>query len=144
MFVGILNGSFVFLADLIREANLDCEVDFIKLSSYRGRRTRPGRLRVRQMIGSSLKGRRVIVVEDVIDSGRSIRSIREILRRHRPHSVRVAALLLKEDHVSGEEPEYVGFRIPSGFVAGYGLDYDGKMRHRKSIYRLTSQRMKEE
>jgi hypoxanthine phosphoribosyltransferase len=137
VFVGILNGSFVFLADLIRELEIECEIEFVRLSSYRGKRTNPGRIRLRQSIGVSLAGRRVIVVEDVIDSGRSIAFVRKMIRRHRPHSVRVATLLLKEDHSSGEKPEYVGFTIPPVFVAGYGLDYDGKLRNRRSIYRLT-------
>lgn len=136
VFVGILNGSFVFLADLIRELDLEIEVDFVRLSSYRGKRTRPGPIRLRQSVGSSLTGRHVIIVEDVVDSGRSIAFVRRMVLRHRPRSVRVAALLLKEDHTSGEIPEYVGFRIPRSFVAGYGLDYDGSMRNRKSIYRL--------
>ena len=79
----------------------------------------------------------MIVVEDVIDSGRSMEFVKRMISRHRPHSVRVAALLLKEDHASEEIPEYIGFRIGPGFVAGYGLDYDGRMRNRRSIYRLT-------
>ena len=137
MFVGILNGSFVFLADLVRELDLECEIEFVKLSSYRGKQTKPGRLRLRQSIGVSLAGRRVIVVEDVFDSGRSIAFVKNMIRRHSPHSIRVATLLLKEKHIVREHPEYVGFRIPPGFVAGYGLDYDGKLRNRKSIYRLT-------
>jgi hypoxanthine phosphoribosyltransferase len=137
VFVGILNGSFVFLADLIRELDLECEVEFVKLSSYRGKRTTPGRISLRQALGVSLADRHVIVVEDVIDSGRSIGFVRSIIRRRRPKSVRVATLLLKDPHASGENPDYVGFRIPSAFVAGYGLDYGGRMRNRRSIYRLT-------
>ena len=130
VFVGILNGSFIFLADLVREVDLECEIDFITLSAY-GRR----RATIRNGPSGSLAGKHVIVVEDVVDTGRSLARLRSAVRRRRPRTVRVAALLLKEGVSTGTPPEYVGFRVGPEFVAGYGMDHDGRMRNRKAVYR---------
>jgi hypoxanthine phosphoribosyltransferase len=132
VFVGILNGSFIFLADLIREIDIECEVEFMRVASYRNE----SRETVRLLCGpdSSMKGKDVVIVEDVIDSGSSARFVKELIGKKKPKSIRVATLLLKEQ--AAVHADYVGFSIPRDFVAGYGLDYRGRMRNRKSIYKL--------
>jgi hypoxanthine phosphoribosyltransferase len=138
VFIGILNGSFVFLADLIRELRIDCEVDFVKVSTWRGTAVRAGRMVGLLGLTRSVKNRHVIVVEDIVDTGASLQHIRSLVRRRNPATVRCVALLYKDKGMaSAPKPEYLGFTIPPGFVAGYGLDLGMKMRNRKSIYSLT-------
>lgn len=134
--VGILNGSFIFMADLIRALDIDCEMDFIKLASYRGDKS-TGTVRLRKDISAEITGRHVIVIEDIIDSGLTIKFIKDRMNDANPKSLTIVTLLLKPDVVTLDfSIDIVGFEIAPEFVVGYGLDYDQKMRHLPAIYRL--------
>jgi len=135
--MGVLNGAFIFLADLIREMTIDCEVDFVKISSYGGGRVSSGFIKSKKGFDSDVDGRHVIVVEDIADSGRSIKFLEKMFAGTKPASLKFVSLLLKEDNaVVDFELDYVGFNIPTEFVVGYGLDYDQKDRNLRSIYVL--------
>jgi hypoxanthine phosphoribosyltransferase len=139
VFVGILNGSFIFFADLIREVTIPCEVDFLKLSSYGDEKISSGNVRLLKETNCKVEGRDIIVVEDVVDSGLSMEYIRTLILRQNPGSLRVVTLLYKKDSVRFPVTlDYVGFTIGSEFVIGYGLDYAQRERNLKAIYRLTS------
>jgi hypoxanthine phosphoribosyltransferase len=137
IFIGILNGSFIFFADLIREITVDCEVDFLKLSSYGDAKISSGQVRLLKDLNCQVTGRDIIVVEDIIDSGLSIDFMKQLVMKENPTSFKVVTLLLKKSVVKIDFPlDYVGFEIPPEFVIGYGLDYAQKVRNLKSIYRL--------
>lgn len=134
--IGILNGSFIFMADLIRALDIDCEMDFIKLASYKGSKS-TGTVRLRKDISADITGRHVVIVEDIIDSGLTINFIKERMLEAAPASLTIVTLLLKPDVVNLDFPiDIVGFEIAPDFVVGYGLDYDQKMRHLPAIYRI--------
>ena len=138
IFIGILNGSFIFFSDLIREITLDCEVDFLKLSSYGDAKISSGQVRLLKDLNCQVSGRDIIVVEDIVDSGLSIEFMKKLIMRENPSSFRVVSLLLKKSVTKVGFPiDYVGFEIPPEFVIGYGLDYAQKVRNLKSIYRLS-------
>ncbi|MBC8183552.1 hypoxanthine phosphoribosyltransferase [candidate division KSB1 bacterium] len=133
--MGVLNGAFIFLADLIREMDIDCEVDFVKISSYGGGRVSLGFIKSKKGFDSDVDGRDVIVVEDIADSGRSIKFLEKMFAGTNPASLKFVSLLLKEDNaVVDFKLDYVGFNIPTKFVVGYGLDFDQKERNLRSIY----------
>ncbi len=137
IFIGILNGSFIFFADLIREITVDCEVDFLKLSSYGDAKISSGQVRLLKDLNCQVNGRDIIVVEDIIDSGLSIDFMKRLVAKENPASFRVVTLLLKKTVAKLDFPiDYVGFEIPPEFVIGYGLDYAQKVRNLRSIYRL--------
>jgi hypoxanthine phosphoribosyltransferase len=137
IFIGILNGSFIFFADLIREITVDCEVDFLKLSSYGDAKISSGQVRLLKDLNCQVNGRDIIVVEDIIDSGLSIDFMKRLVAKENPASFRVVTLLLKKTVAKLSFPiDYVGFEIPPEFVIGYGLDYAQKVRNLRSIYRL--------
>lgn len=139
IFIGVLNGSFIFFADLIREVTIDCEVDFLKLSSYGEAKISSGQVRVLKELNCQVTGNDIIVVEDIVDSGRSIEFMKRLIMQQQPRSFAVATLLLKKDVAKLDFPiDYVGFEIPPDFVVGYGLDYAQKVRNLKSIYRLAN------
>ena len=139
IFIGILNGSFIFFSDLVREISLDCEVDFLKLSSYGDAKISSGQVRLIKDLNCQVNGRDIIVVEDIIDSGLSIDFMKKLVMRENPASFAVVTLLLKKSVAKVSFPiDYVGFEIPPEFVIGYGLDYAQKVRNLKSIYRLAS------
>lgn len=136
VFVGILNGCFMFMADLMKQVHIASEVCFIKMASYQGdQRTDT----VKSIIGlnTSLKGREVIIVEDIIDSGHTLKKVIDIIKKEEPASIAVCTLLLKPNAIQYdfEEIAYVGFEIENDFVVGYGLDYNGLGRNLKDIYR---------
>lgn len=134
--LGVLNGAFVFAADLARACDIDCEVSFIKLSSYQGIQSSGN---VAQLIGLEIdvKNRPVIIVEDIIDSGRTMHQFLPELRQLEPSSIAIAVLLLKPEALEFEVPiDWVGFEIPNRFVVGYGLDYNGLGRNLSDIYEL--------
>ena len=127
VFIGILNGSFIFFAD--------CEVDFLKLSSYGDAKISSGNVHLLKDLNCQVEGRDIIIVEDIVDSGLSMQYIHDLITRQNPSSFKVVTLLYKPRSVkTGVELEYVGFTIPSVFVIGYGLDYAQRERNLKSIY----------
>lgn len=137
IFIGILNGSFIFFSDLIRDITLDCEVDFLKLSSYGDAKISSGQVKLLKDLNCEVTGRDIIVVEDVIDSGLSIEFMKKLVLKENPASFSVVTLLLKKSVAKINFPiDYVGFEIPPEFVIGYGLDYAQKVRNLRSIYRL--------
>jgi hypoxanthine phosphoribosyltransferase len=135
--IGILNGSFMFLADLLRSVEVDCEVDFLKLSSYGANKISSGVVRELKKIDADIKGRHVIVVEDIVDTGLSIEFILHRLQEYEPASLSVATLLHKHEATQIEiDLDYVGFQIEDLFVIGYGLDYGQLGRNLDQIYIL--------
>ncbi|HEY6951550.1 MAG TPA: hypoxanthine phosphoribosyltransferase [Bacteroidota bacterium] len=139
IFIGILNGSFIFFADLVREITVDCEVDFFKLSSYGDAKISSGQVRMLKELNCQVTGRDIIVVEDIVDSGLSIDFIRKIITREKPRSLKFVSLLFKKNVAKIDFPiDYVGFEIPPDFVIGYGLDYAQKVRNLRSIYKLAA------
>jgi len=133
IFIGILNGCYVFMADLLREITLDIEVDFVKIRSYEGDSS-TGTIKLRKDISADINGRDVIIVEDIIDSGFTINFLVNRLRNSGPKSVSVATILFKKEVAKLDfEVDYVGFEIPPEFVVGYGLDYDEKYRQLKDV-----------
>jgi hypoxanthine phosphoribosyltransferase len=137
VFIGILNGSFIFFSDLIREVTIDCEIDFLKLSSYGEAKISSGKVRMLKELNCQVSGRDIIIVEDVVDSGLSMQYITEIITKENPASFRIVTLLYKKEAVkSPVNIDYVGFTIPKDFVIGYGLDYAQLKRNLKTIYRL--------
>ena len=140
IFIGVLNGSFIFLSDLIREVTVDCEIDFFQLSSYGEAKISSGRITLLKDLNCQVFGRDIIVVEDVVDSGLTIAFIKKIIEKENPKSLKFVSLLMKKGISKLDFPvEYIGFEIPPDFVIGYGLDYAQKVRNLKSIYRLTLQ-----
>ena len=135
--IGVLNGAFIFMADLIREITIDCEVDFVKISSYGNERVSSGQIKLIKDFDCHVDDRHVIVVEDIADSGRSIQFLERMFADSSPKSVKFVSLLLKEGGaVVDFKIDYVGFKIPNEFVVGYGLDYAQKLRNLSSIYVL--------
>jgi len=137
IFIGVLNGSFIFFADLIREITIDCEVDFFKLSSYGDAKISSGEVRLLKDLNCEVTGRNIVIVEDIVDSGLSIDFIKRLILQQNPKSFAVVTLLYKKDAVKIPFPiEYIGFKIPNYFVIGYGLDYAQKVRNLRAVYRL--------
>jgi hypoxanthine phosphoribosyltransferase len=137
VFIGVLNGSFIFFADLVREVTIDCEIDFLKLSSYGDAKISSGNVKLLKDLNCQVTGRDIIIVEDVIDSGLSMDYIRALIMQQNPKSFRIVTLLYKKDAVKTQmKIDYIGFSISKDFVIGYGLDYAQRLRHLKAIYRL--------
>ena len=136
LFIGVLNGAFVFTADLIRECDLECEVAFVRLSSYKGTQS-SGKIKTVYGLDMEIENRHIIVVEDIIDSGRTLNYFMSYLKKQNPASVELVALLVKpESLLFPVEVNYLGFEIPDKFVVGYGLDFDGLCRNLPDIYQL--------
>jgi len=136
IFMPVLNGSFIFAADLLRQVDLPCKVCFIKLASYQGMQSTG---EIREVIGlaEDITGRDVIIVEDIIDSGITMAHMLETLQNHNPASISVCSLLVKPDALKVAIPiHYRAMDIPNDFIVGYGLDYDGFGRNTKDIYTL--------
>ncbi len=135
--IGILNGSFLFLADLIRNINIDCEIDFFKLSSYGDEKISSGKVTLLKELNCNIEGRDIIIVEDIVDSGLSIKFIEDLILKENPASWKVITLLVKPNSlIYNVKIDYIGFDIPSKFVVGYGLDYAQKYRNLRAIYVL--------
>jgi len=129
LMIGLLKGSILFIADLVREMSIDVEVDFISISSYRGRSTSSGSVRLLRDLDRDVYDRNLLIVEDIVDSGLSLSYIRNALLARNPRSLAIAALLDKRQRRVSEVPvDYVGFQIPDRFVVGYGLDYRQRFR----------------
>ena len=135
--VGVLNGAFIFMADLVRNLTIDCEVDFVKISSYGNAKESSGRIRMLKDLDADIEGRHVIVVEDIVDSGLSVQWLRRHFESRKPQSLRFVTLLKKKGAAKvAYEVEYVGFEIPNAFVVGYGLDVAQRLRNLPDIYVL--------
>ncbi len=136
LFIAILNGSFMFASDLFKELSIDAEICFIKLASYKGTRS-TGHVITSIGLDESLKDRHVIVVEDIVDTGKTLSEFLPQLRDHQPASLKIASLLHKpEALVHPLTIDYLGFSVPNKFLLGYGLDFDGLGRNLKEIYQL--------
>ena len=138
--IGVLNGAFMFTADLLRAIEIDCEVDFYKLSSYGEKKVSSGTVTELKEVNADLSGRHVIVVEDIVDTGLSMRYILDKVQALGPASLRSVTLLRKPDAAKVEvDVDYVGFEIDNLFVLGYGLDYGQLARNLAAIYVLDEQ-----
>lgn len=135
VFVGILNGCFMFMSELMKKVDIASEITFIKYRSYDGDQQQ----RVEELIGlnTDLKGREVIILEDIIDSGNTLAHIVPLIKEQEPASIAICSLLVKPDSLQHEFEDlaYVGFEIDNDFVVGYGMDYKGLGRNFKDIYR---------
>ena len=138
IFIGILNGSFMFMSDLLKEINIKCEIDFFKLSSYGDEKISSGRVKLLKELNADIKDRHIIIVEDIVDSGLSINYIEKLVKENNPASMKVASLLVKPGSLKYKvKIDYIGFEIEDRFVLGYGLDYAQKYRNLRSIYVLS-------
>ena len=136
LFLGVLNGSFIFAADLMREMTIPCEISFVKLASYQGT-TSTGKIHEVLGINEDLTNRVVIIVEDIVESGLTVKRMIESLGTRNPASVQVCTLFFKPDKLKEDlKLDYVAFRIPDDFIVGYGLDYDQQGRELKDIYTI--------
>lgn len=136
LLLAVLNGSFIFAADLMRELTIPCEISFVKLASYQGT-TSTGKIKEVIGINEDLTDRTVIIVEDIVESGLTMKRMIESLGTRNPKSIHICTLLLKPDRLKTElNIEYVAFSIPNDFILGYGLDYDQQGRQLKDIYTL--------
>jgi hypoxanthine phosphoribosyltransferase len=128
--LGVLTGSLVLVADLIRRVDLPLRLGVIQTRSYRGAATRPGRLEVVDTMLPDIRGRDVLLVDDIFDTGRTLAALVDEIKTHEPRSVRSAVLLLKQGRQEVPmRPDHVAFEIPDAFVVGYGLDYQDAFRH---------------
>lgn len=133
VFIGVLKGAFMFLADLLRETDIPLEVDFLSIRSYNGTES-SGVVRITHDLSLNIENRDVILVEDIIDTGRTVKYILDNLRTRKPRTLSVCSLLNKEERRVIDVPlKYVGFTIPGLFVVGYGLDFDNRYRNLKYI-----------
>ena len=137
IFLCVLNGSFVFASDLVREYPYSCEVSFLKVASYKG--TKRGSMK--QLIGLSeeLKNRVVVIIEDIVDTGNTLETIYKLVQKQHPKKIYVAALIVKPTvYNKAIEIDFTGIKIPDKFIVGYGLDYNGLGRNLRSIYKLAT------
>ena len=134
--IGVLNGSFIVFADLCRAIEKECLCEFLKISSYQGTQS-SGEVTSILGLNTSIQGKSVLIVEDIVDTGLSMRYLLDELNKHNPKRLAVATLLFKKEAFRFNYPlDYVGFEIPNKFVVGYGLDYDGLGRNLPDIYQL--------
>lgn len=137
LFLAVLNGSFVFAADLMRGITTPCEISFVRMASYEGTSSTGA---VKQLIGlkEDIKDRSVVIVEDIIDSGLTMQHLLNLLAEKQPRAIHIAALLVKPGNLQVKlDIPYCCFEIPNDFIVGYGLDYDGEGRNLPSIYTVT-------
>jgi len=133
--IGVLNGSFMFMADLVRQLDIDFEIDFIKIASYGSETASTGTVRLLKDISADITGRDVVIVEDIVDTGLTVKFLRSRMEEAAPTSVIFVTLLLKYEVANLDFTiDYVGFSIPNRFVVGYGLDVDQKLRGLRSLY----------
>ena len=136
LFLGVLNGAFIFAADLMREMTIPCEISFVKLASYQGT-TSTGTIKEVIGINEDLTGRTVVIVEDIVESGLTIKRMMEQIGTRNPASVQVCTLFFKPEKLKEDLTlDYVAFSIPNDFIVGYGLDYDQQGRQLRDVYSL--------
>ena len=136
LFLVILNGAFMFAADLFKKLDIDCEISFVKFASYAGTATTA---KVTELIGlnEEVIDRDLVIIEDIVDTGISLTHLLNHLKDKKPRSVKIAALLFKPDAFQKDfRIDYLGMEIPNDFIVGYGLDYDGYGRNYKDIYKI--------
>ncbi|MCB9335972.1 MAG: hypoxanthine phosphoribosyltransferase [Flavobacteriales bacterium] len=136
IFLGVLNGSFMFIGDLMKSIDLNCMISFIKMASYEGTESTG---KVNELIGlnEDIEGHDVILIEDIVDTGNTLEKLYQMLQEKKPKSIKIATLLYKpEAYKKPYKIDFVGKEIPNAFVLGYGLDYDGYGRNLSSIYVL--------
>ena len=136
IFIGILNGSFMFLADFVRQYNDACEVSFVKLSSYQGTSSTG---KIKQLVGlqENIEGKTVVILEDIIDTGNTLEEIYQIFKDKKVKALKIATLFFKPDVFKKDlNIDFIGLSIPNKFIVGYGLDYDGLGRNLSDIYQL--------
>jgi len=136
LFVAVLNGSFMFAADLMKKITVDCEISFVKLASYHGVNSSGS---VTELIGftENVEHRDIIIIEDIVDTGLTLEKVIEIFKHKNCASLKIATLLLKPDAFKKDYAvDYVAIKIPNEFIVGYGLDYDGLGRNLKDIYKV--------
>jgi hypoxanthine phosphoribosyltransferase len=137
LLIGVLKGSFMFMADLIRQLDLPLELDFIGLSSYGAARESSGKVRVVQGVKTPIKGRDILVIEDIVDTGITISFLLDYLKKKKPASLKLCALTDKPSRRRVPVPiDYLGFTVPDEFIVGYGLDLDQRFRNLPDIYAL--------
>ena len=136
LFIGILNGAFMFASDLFKELTIEAEISFIKLASYSGTRS-SGKVLTAIGLDADINGRHIVIVEDIVDTGKTLSTFMPQLEHQGPASIKLAALLNKPEATTHPiKIDYLSFSIPNKFVVGYGLDYDGLGRNLKEIYQL--------
>jgi hypoxanthine phosphoribosyltransferase len=139
IFIGVLNGSFIFISDLVRNMKVDLEIDFLKLSSYGDSTISSGDVKLLKDLNCTIEGRDIIVVEDIVDSGLSLKYMRDLILAHNPSSLEFVTLLFKKGLSNLDfNIKYIGFKIPNKFVVGYGLDYAQKYRNLSGVYILNN------
>ena len=138
LFICVLNGAFIFAADLYREVNLPhSQITFVRFKSYDGMCS-TGEMRQLMGLQEDIEGKNVIVIEDIVDTGTTAAELINLLAEHNPKSIKLATLLFKPNSIINQVmPDYVGFNIPSKFIIGYGLDLDGEARNLSDIYILS-------
>lgn len=136
LFIGVLNGSFMVLSDLMKHYRGMCEVSFVKMSSYSGTQSTND---VKELIGinEDLEGKTVVIVEDIIDTGNTIEALKAIFKEKKVKHLKIATLFFKQDAFKKDiKIDYIGIRIPDKFIVGFGLDYDGLGRNLSDVYQL--------
>lgn len=138
LFICVLNGSFMFAADLMKRVNIPCEISFVRMTSYQGTQS-TGQLREIYGLEEDIKDRTLVIIEDIVDTGHTMSLMLEQLTAQNPADIKVATLLFKPDALKYQvKLDYIALEIPSDFIVGYGLDYDGYGRNLADIYKIKS------
>ncbi len=137
--VGVLNGAFIFTADLVRQIKVPIEVDFVRIASYGSESTSSGNINLTKDIELDVSGKDILIVEDIVDTGQTLYYLKKHLVKRNPASIRVCSFIDKKERREVDvQVDYVGFEISEGFVVGYGLDYAEQYRHYPAVYHLKS------
>ena len=136
VFIGVLNGAFMVMANFVKHYTQPCEVNFVKLASYEGTSS-TGEIKQLIGLGQSLEGRSVVIIEDIVDTGNTVEELKNIFEAQKVKQLKIATLFFKpEAYTKNIHLDYIGFEIPNKFIVGYGLDYDGLGRNLPEIYQL--------
>ncbi|MEW6188168.1 MAG: hypoxanthine phosphoribosyltransferase [Thermodesulfobacteriota bacterium] len=135
--VGVLKGAFVFMSDLARNLTIPVKLDFVRLASYGSGSQSQGKIRFTKAMELPIRDKHILVVEDIVDTGLTLKFLKEFLLKEKPKSVRICALIDKSERREVPvEVDYIGFSVPKGFIVGYGLDFDEQYRHLPALYHL--------